>query len=260
MRSVLSPDPQPLTLPLALALSLHVFVVLFLLCLGWVDLLRPREPIIDLDTVEVSLVEIKQSESMPTRATVAPVPTGEPDVPTPATPPEPPPPRQSDLHLPDPEPEPQPRGAPDRSADREKILREMERKARIAAALEGAKDREATDPTSTADETTSTGGATARGDPELARWHAKVQAIFNQAFNPLPTVVAANPGIEASYNIDFDPVTGEIEGYSPHRPSNNDSYDGAAERAIVSIRTIPPPPERFRDVVGRRLTITFAPD
>ncbi len=261
-RSALSPDPQPLALPLVLAVVMHGFVVVVLVVATWFDWAPERGPIIDLrDTMEVSLVELKHSPDMPTRETVAPVPRGSPEAPRPETPPDaPPPPRQSDLVVPEPEPDPQPQGSPDRTSDRQRVLDELDRERQRREAIEGARDREATDPDSTATETTRAGVGPARGDPELARWQARVEEMFRDEFRPLPAVVSANPGIRAEYYVDFDPRTGRVTGFAPAEKSGNPSYDAAAERALRNIQSIPPPPERFREsFAGRRLLIEFVP-
>jgi len=253
IRSVLIPEPQPLTIPLVFAVLLHACVGGSLFAADQVaDFFTPRKPIIDLsETVEVSLVQLAHTDAMPTRATVV--------APPPA------PPKESDLTYikPDAKPAPRPKAVPDRTSEREALLEELERKRLIQEALEGARTRDATDPDSTATESISAGGFGARADPELARYKQSVEEIFIDEFETqkltVKRVADANPGIKAEYNVDFDPETGRVLGWSPYRPSGNPVYDSAVERAIQAITTIPLPPEKYKDTVGSRFTITFFP-
>lgn len=260
VRSVLTPEPQPLWPYFLLAFSLHVFLVFTLMCLNVLDLFSPRKPLLDVDrSMEVSLVQLKHTDTMPTRATVAPRPKGESEpvaVPKPAPTP---PPVQSDLAYQTEEAPPAPQGDPERDAALEEARRKALMDAALADAMEGSRDREATDPSSDATESISTGGAGMRAPPELIKWKAGVEDLFRKNFKPLPTIVAANPGIQCEVNVDFDPASGRVTGYDIHTTSGNSSYDAAAERAVQAVPSIPPPPAQFTDLVGSRLTITFTP-
>jgi hypothetical protein len=190
---------------------------------------------------------------------VAPRPRGAPEpAPSPAPAPEPPP-VESDLAVHTPNAAPQPQGTPDRSAERDRARREALMRAALEGARPGDRDQEATDPRGTADETIRTGSGGIPADPELARWKARAEDQFNDPFNPLPTIVAANPGITAVYRVTIDPRTGRVVRWQVLRSSGNASYDAAVERAISSVPAIDPPPERFIDVVGSVLDVTFEP-
>jgi len=251
IRSVLIPEPQPLTIPLVFAVLLHACTGGALIAADYAtDFFSPRGPIIDIsDTVEVSLVQLKHTDAMPTRATVAL--------------PEPAPPKESDLTYTKPDAKPRPKSVPDRTSERETLLKELERQRLMQEAIEGAKTRAATDPDSTATESIQTGGFGGRADPELARYKLSVEQIFNDEFETqkltVKRVADVNPGIKAEYNVDFDPETGRVLGWSPYRPSGNPVYDAAVERAIQAISTLPLPPEKYQDTVGTRFTITFFP-
>lgn len=251
--SVLVPEPQPLWLPLFFAVVLHVTVFGMLVLLDALDLFHGHKPLIDPHhTMEVSLVQVKTTKELPTRATMAPVTAGEKGRA------KPPPVRQSDLKF-----EQKRARKSEGQADAKKMkdaLAQIQRQLAIQQALEGAKNREATDPNSKANETIQAGvpGAT-RADPALAKYMASVEALFNAQFKPLKPVVDANPGIEAQYNVDFDPKTGKVLRWSPYKPSGNRSYDAAVERAIEAVPTVPLPPAKFTDQVGSRFTITFLP-
>jgi outer membrane biosynthesis protein TonB len=251
IRSVLIPEAQPLTIPLVFAVLLHACTGGTLVAADYAaDFLSPREPIIDLsDTVEVSLVQLKHTDKMPTRATVAPI--------------APAPPKESDLTYTKPDAKPQPKSVPDRTTERTALLEQLERQRLMQEAIEGAKTRAATDPDSTATESISTGGVGAHADPELARWMQSARKIFEDEFEiqklTVKRVADADPGIKAEYNVDFDPETGRVLGWSPFRPSGNPVYDAAVERSIQAVSTIPLPPEKYKDTVGSRLTITFLP-
>ncbi len=253
--SVLAPPPQPLWLPLLFALMLHGCVGGTVVLAGMLSFAPPKRPMIDpRENIEVSLVQIKGSTQLPTRETVAPVPTGKVEAKEPPKPAV----KESDLAFKTPE-APQPKGAPDRSAEREALMRELDRKRALEAALEGTRDREATDPNSTATETIRAGTGTMRAEPELARYMMTVETLFNDHFKPLKPIVDANPGISADYHVDFDPDTGRILGFSPYKRSGNASYDAAVERAIQAIANVPLPPAKYRDIVGSRFTINFVP-
>jgi TonB family protein len=253
-RSALIPERQSLVLPFMAALVGHVGVALMLSLLMLLAGLR-RGPILDPnDIMEVSMVVLPKTESrMPERATRAPVPRGE-DTPTA---PQPKPPVESDLAVVQPD-APKAEGSPDHSDRRTELMKELRRKQLLAdaAADIGAVDREASDPDSTTDQAVNTGGSGAAADPELALWVQKVREKFMANFHPLPTIVSANPNIEATVAVRIDEA-GNVLSRSMHKPSGNPSYDAAAERAADAVTQVPPPPEKYRDT-EHTLAIRFS--
>lgn len=267
--STLDPPRQPLFLPFLGALLLHGGLV-FVFAL-WSVLCVASKPVLDLNrTVEVSFVEMKRAEGLPTIATRTPEPQGvaQPD-PQPAAAPEPPtpapepPPVQSDLVLHQPEPapvtpapvSPAPPAPPDRSADRQRALDEARRAAALEQARIGSENVEATDPNGTSDRTVNAGGVGNPADPELARWKVRTEALFTSQFNPIQD----DPNLSAVVQVRFDPDTGRVLGSSIRTSSGNASFDAAATRAAAAVTQIDTPPDRFRDIVGSRLDITFEP-
>ena len=102
--------------------------------------------------------------------------------------------------------------------------------------------------------------ATTQSDnEELSGYAAEVTALFEYNFHPPKRVVARRPAISAQYHVDFDPLTGRVLGWAQYESSGARAYDAAVERAIDSVETVPLPPEKFKDVVGSRFTITFRP-
>lgn len=254
-KSALVPDRQPLLLPFVASVVGHVLVATFVALVMLLASFR-SDPILDPnDVMEVSMVVLKKSEKMPERATRAPVPKGEvlPD-PTPVKRP----PVESDLSFKT-EDAPEAEGTPDRSQDREALLRKLKREQLLAnaAADDGAVDRDATDPDSTSDEEINTGGAGAAADPELARWVVKVREIFAKDFRPLPTIVSANPNIRCIMLVKID-GSGNVTARQMHEPSGNASYDGAATRAADAVSKVPPPPEKYQDE-SHTLRVDFSP-
>ncbi|TNE89653.1 MAG: TonB family protein [Deltaproteobacteria bacterium] len=254
-KSALIPEKQSLALPFVASVVGHFGVALIV---GVLTLLAnmARGPILDPnDVMEVSMVVLPKSEKMPERATRAPVPKGE-QVPDPT--PQPKPPVESDLKF-ETEEAPKAEGTPDRSADREALMRELKRKQLLdaAAADVGPVDRDATDPDSTSDEAINTGGSGAAADPELAKWVVKVREIFAKDFRPLPTIVSANPNIRCVMLVKID-GDGNVLARQMHEPSGNASYDGAAERAAAAVSKVPPPPEKYQDE-SHTLRVDFSP-
>ena len=268
--STLSPPPQPLGLAVIASIALHLMgVVTF--C-GWTLLCGASVPVSDLTdrSVDISFATIRQADGLPQLATRPPEPPGvqQPEpvpaaAPEPAEP-EPPPVRESDLVLntPDPEPvapappDPAPPAAPDRSREREEAMaRAVARQAALDRARLGSEYQEATDPNGNSDETIQSEGAGDPGDPELARWKQRTEAVFLDAFSPLQT----DPNLAAIVSVSFNPTTGAVSSPSLAQPSGNASFDAAAVRAAASITSVDPPPEKFRSIVGGRLRITFVP-
>lgn len=158
---------------------------------------------------------------------------------------------------------------PDRTADRQRVIAAVRQSDRVREVLAGLDDLP--EPTAAPVAPWGLGGAagwtgsgtwsggSARGDPELARWALAVIGLIREEFQPLPAVVSANPGIHAEYVLEFDPRTGAVVGYAPWTPSGNRSYDGAVERALSGVPTIPLPPPHCRAMIGSRLLVTFEP-
>lgn len=257
MRSALEPDRQSLALPILLALVLHGCMAGAIL--GAATLQRDRRPIIEPSQVmEVSMVVLPKARTrMPEKASRAPVTSGQKDAVTRPT--EPPPVKTSDLTIARPDAPAETQGAPDRSADRAALMREMLIKELAEDTPEGQVDRQATDPNSTSDEAIDAGGQGLATDPELARYAEKVKKLFMAEFRPLPTIAAANPDIHVVVQVAFDLESGRITAWEVSKPSGNASFDAAAERAVQAVGSIPTPPEKYRDQFKGGLTIKFEP-
>lgn len=269
-RSALNPERQSLAVPLILALLLHLGVVMLIICMGYLPGRRP--PPFEQNAMEVSMMVLPKSQrAMPDKASRAPTPSR--DVPAPkeapsagtAKPSEPPPVRESDLVLNKPDAKPV-EGAktadPDAAKAREDLMKQMlmeQMLEQVEDAPVGTVDRTATDPDSESDEAIMASGAGQRGDPELARYVASLQKLFNQNFKPLPTIVAANPGIKATIRVSIDPDTGDVLSYDFVKSSDNDSYDRAAETAVQAVSKTPVPPEKYKEEARQGLVITFEP-
>lgn len=266
-------DRQSLAFPFLGALTLHILAAATAACMG--VLWKPSPTLIQPDEVmDVSLMVMKQSKtSMPEKASHvphsgAPAPAVQnstaPAAPTPA----PPPPNPSDLSFKDKKADAAPAKAKaeeareDLSKKREEAMRKllMEQAVADMNSPEGKVDREATDPNSTSDETIDLGGAGAAGDPELVRYLATLKKLFKEHFRPLPTVVAANPGIKASIRILIDPATGDVTSYEFVKHSKNDSYDRAAESAVQAVPKIPLPPEKYIPRIAGGYVVEFTPN
>jgi TonB family protein len=255
VRSTLIPERQPLAFPVVLALFLHVLVAASIACVGMFT--PDPKPILDVENIEVSMVVLPRSKGLPDRATRAPPPPVGESTPTPA---EPPLPRESDLVVHRPEAKAT-AGTQNTARDRDRLMREltMQQLLQDVEAPVGEVDRQPTDPNSESDEAINAGQAGLIGDPELARYIAQIEALFMQHFKPLPTIVAANPGIKCSIRVQVDPDTGDVTGYEVVGASGNSSYDGAAERAVQAVARIPQPPEKYKSVAAAGYTIHFAP-
>ena len=265
VRSVLEPAPQPLWGWMVLAVLGHGGVLiagaLITLVAGF---LMPSRPIVDPDrAIQVSMVSLpKANKPLPDKATRAPVPKAQP-TPKPEPPPpepEPEPVKVSDLKF-EKEDAPKKDGV-DIDRIREKIRRDQERKKlldNLVGAATGQADRDATDPDSDSDIAINALGAGAASDPEFARYKAKIQQLFMRHFSPIPSIVAANPGIECTVSIDVDPASGRVLSHSVTRPSGVPAYDAAALRAAQAVPTIPLPPDKYRPLVARGYQIVFKP-
>lgn len=243
MRSTLNPEPQSLAIPVLVALLLHVSVVSLIACVGMLP--SRRQPILDDEAMQVSMMILPKAErAMPDKASRAPRPTGEPQ--PQETKAEPAPIRESDLKVHQPEAKVTEGASRDRSTDREAAMRELLMDDALADLDEGPTDREQTDPNSDSTEKIDLGGVGPTNDPELVRWQDKVTKLFITQFNPLPAVVAANPGLVTFVRVQVDPETGRVLGYEIVDSSDNESYDRAAETAVQAVSEVPLPPENHR--------------
>lgn len=246
----------------------HLLIVGLLVCFSSLPSCQPTP--IDLDDViEVSLVSLPKSDSRMAQMDVAPPTPPAPVDPRAAAPQEDPgvadegvveptPTTQSDLVIRDQSKAPEPKGDPDRER------REQERRdalCRLALqnldAPTGSQESVASDPDSTSDERIDLGGSGAIADPELARYVQRVRDLFMRKFNPLPTIAEQNPDIEAVVRVRFDLDTGKVVSWDWASRSGNPSWDGAAERAVEAVTTVPLPPARHRDKFNNGYLIRF---
>ncbi|MEZ4236113.1 MAG: cell envelope integrity protein TolA [Myxococcota bacterium] len=265
--SALRPERQPLLAYLGCSVLLHLSAVGAALGSAWgagafgatLALLMPmcakNEPL--KPDIEVSLVALPKSDhKMPDRAARAPVTTGE----TPPVPvPEPPPVKQSDLKFETEKPEPKP-GIDEEEVKRQELMDKIERQRLLQAledAPEGPVDRMPTDPNGSEDLELAVLGAASRGDPELARWVAKVQGILQQHFRPL----TQGKDLVCYVRVGLDPETGQITGSDVVTSSGVIAFDQAALRAVQEMGSVPPPPEKFRPLIAadKGVKVRFVP-
>ncbi|MCB9668202.1 MAG: TonB C-terminal domain-containing protein [Alphaproteobacteria bacterium] len=258
MKSSLHGHRDPLLLPLVVSVVGHVGMIVGFT--GFTFLLTfcgDSKPIIDPDdAMEVAMVQLPKSRSrMPDRATRAPEPVGKPEPvaqPTPAPDVK----HTSDLAVKTEKAEPKPGVDTRRLEDALKLLEQQERLAQMEAAL-GDLNQAATDPNSESDEVADVGAIGTPGDPEFARYIAQVRARFMEAFHPLQSIRDANPGIRCVIHITVETGTGRIVRFDVTRPSGVDAFDAAAQRAVEAVSSIPLPPEKYRDRMGRGYDIVF---
>ena len=234
------------------------------------SLLFPSAPLIDpSQTVEVSMMVLPRSDDpLPDRAQRAPAPKPAPQpISEPEPVPEPPPPepvKVSDLVVPEPKPQPKPKPKVKTPQERARELiarKEAQRKMLddLWDAPTGSVDRDATDPNSESDFTLRTLRAGAAGDPEFARYKARVQALFMKHFAPLPSLVAAKPNLECTVEIRVDAASGAVRSSKVVKVSGIPAYDSAALRAAQQVPSIPLPPERYLPLVSAGYQIIFRP-
>ena len=222
------------------AFVLHIFVGLSFMCANSIWSWSQR-PLINPDNVmEVSMVVLPKSTSkMVQWNTKRLVSHGQKQANQKA----PTPPRTSDLVHQTPDAQTN-QGSPDRS-DEMKRLVDM---ATVLSDLGPEADQDSTqsDPDSTSNEHVNLGSTGVPADPELARYIQKIRVLYHKNFNPLPTIVAANPKIECMVHVQFEMNTGRVTTVKMQRSSGNASYDGSAIRAVESVSTVPLPPDRFQ--------------
>ena len=236
----------------------HLLIVGVIAGLSALPSCREEAPIEDV--IEVSLVVMPKSTGrmatmdVRTPSDAPPVPDPEP---TTAPDPEPAasapaPPQVSDLVVRDERTDPTPSDRPAPDADQERRdaeRRDMLRRLAVQSldAPVGDVASQATDPDGTSDERINLGGSGPVADPELARYVQRVRDLFMARFNPLQTVAQQNPKIVCALRVRFDMDTGRVTSWEWIRRSGNPSWDGAAERAVEAVPTVPLPPEKHRD-------------
>ena len=244
-------------LPLGCSVFAHGFVIVFSILVTVVSArCTPKKHIIDLDrSMAVSIVQ-KSETKMPDRAARAPVPKGSAE--------------------PTAEPRPQPNPNPSDlvyekedaiedegfETDRQAALDEMARQqmlADMAEAPDGPVDRNVTDPNSDATETIDALKSDAVGDPEYARYVAKIRNLVKQNFNPLQAITAANPDIRCVLMVQADMGSGRISSVEVTVTSGIPAYDESAKQALYAVGTFPLPPERFKPLFATGYPLEMTP-
>jgi len=142
---------------------------------------------------------------------------------------------------------------PDRAAERRAAVRRVERQERLRAALEGVAGEAPGDgPVGGG----APGAGEVGGDPALALWKGEAEAVFREAFHPPP---GDHSGRVAQVQLAFDPESGAVRGATVHSGSGSATFDAAALRAVGSVPALPPPPARWREMVGSALLVDFVP-
>lgn len=246
------------TWEVAASLGLHAAVAAALLLGGLIQ--ADEEPLFDPDKVMiVSAVALpRQTGRMPDK------PMRTPDPPRGADPvadAPPPPPTASDmaLHTPD---APKPKGAerpPDRSQDRDALLRQVKKESllRDPSAPLGPEDRTRTDPNGV-DPADAIIGAGSDGinDPEVARWKAAAEAAIHANWTPLPTTVKAHPDYVVYLVVPID-ATGKLGTPKVYRGTGDTSFDRSAIMAVIKTARVAPLPERWRESGEAGVIIEF---
>lgn len=249
--SALRPTRFRPTWEVGASLGVHALLVAALI-VGEV-LTRPEDrPLIDPSQVMmVQAVALpKQTSRLPDR------PTRTPDLPKvaapEASPTPPPPPTASDLvmHREDaPKPAGDPEASPDRSNEREELLRQMAKQQALkdmTAAL-GDVDRPRTDPNGVDPEDAILGAGTgAPMDKEAAAWWKKAQAALWSNWTPLPATVAAHPEYMAVVQVKVS-AEGVLSDPEVVRSTGDASYDRSAVLAVLKTGRVPPPPAKFAE-------------
>jgi TonB family protein len=257
MKTALLPESASLVFPMAFSFLAHGGTLIAVIVSSLVaERCGPAREIIDLDkTIEVSMVVLPHTDKkVPDRAQKAPVPAGAPEPAPPAIVPD----KVSDLAIHTDKPDPKTKGQPDRQAERDKVLKQMERDKLLDDfdAPDGPTDRQATDPNSTSDEAIRGLNSEAKGDPEYRKYIAKLEALFGKDFKPLETIVRANPDLlcVVQFVVSDD---GTVTGYEIVQGSNNPSFDAAAESAAALVRKIPLPPEKYLPLMSQGYTYKY---
>lgn len=236
--SVVSAKGPSLLLPLGVSIVGHLGAIALVFALQLM-IERNRTPIRDVRPVEISLqLKPHTDRQMVQKATKAPTPRGTAE-PVPKPTPNTPPPKVSEMKIVTPD-APTQRGV-DHSKDRDALLRQLMLREAVEDAAEGSENQAAADPNSTSTESYNASAAGTAGDPELARYEAKIQALFRDNFSPLPTL----RDMDCVLSVKTDPSSGRITQSWISKSSGSASYDGACERAALAVATIPLPPPQF---------------
>lgn len=166
----------------------------------------------------------------------------------------PPPPTASDMAFKTPD-APKTKGDPNADAKRQQAIDDLRRRAALdnLSAPIGKEDRLASNPDGSED----AGDEATSGisDPELARWQLKARDKVGENWHPLPSLCAANPGLEVIVAVDID-AAGNVEGApAVKKKSGNGSFDEAGRRAVEATGALPKPPARFTN--GLTATLRF---
>lgn len=227
-------------------------------------LTRPEDKPL-FDPTQVMMVQAvalpKQTSRLPDRPTRTPDPPKA--VAPEASPTPPPPPTASDmvLHKDDaPKPAGDPEAAPDRTRDREELLREMQKQQALKdmSAAIGDVDRPRTDPNGVDPKDAILGsGSGAPMDKELAGWWKKAQPAIWQNWTPLPATVSAHPEYVTIVVVKIS-ADGTLSEPEVMKKSGDSSYDRAAVLAVIKTGSVTPPPAKFAEVwAAEGLPIAF---
>lgn len=92
-------------------------------------------------------------------------------------------------------------------------------------------------------------------DPELARWTAKARELVGENWHPLPSICAANPGLDMLVAVELDANGNIIGAPTIKKKSGNASFDEASRRAVEATGALPKLPARFTH--GLTATLKF---
>lgn len=211
------------------------------------------------DVIEVSLVSMPKSDSAMAQMDVSVAPAPAPvdvDAPAPEDAPglaeqgtsEPPPETASDLQFETADAN-EAQGDPNRERvdARTEAMNRLRREQALAAL--GSAESTAGDPDSTSTERIDLGGV-GRSDPVFASHVDQVRRRLKQDFNPILSVAQNNPGIKAEINVRVNVETGAVQSWSWRKRSGNASWDGACERAVSAVSSVPVAPEKYRPIIA----------
>lgn len=207
------------------------------------------------EVIEVFAALPKSRLNVPERASVAPRLSGE--VKPTEAPKELPPVKESDLVIH--KEVPKNEGNTDDDRKRQEVLDAIERNRLIEQLMnapEGKNDRMQTDPNGVEGLETAVIGAAAKGDPEYAKWVARVQRQMMSHFHPL---AQGRTDIKCRVTLQVDPTSGAILGSEVTTPSGVLAFDQAAISAVNADPTIPLPPEKYLPLLADGVTIEFVP-
>lgn len=260
--SALNPRAFRPTWEIGASLGVHALLIAALFIGEYIS--RPdSKPLIDPSQVMmVSAVALpKQTTRMPQRATRTPDP---PKAAAPETSPTPPPPPTASdlvLHKDDaPKPAGEPEAPPDRSQDREELLRQAQKAQALkdmAAAL-GDVDRPRTDPNGVDPEDVVFGSGMGKMDKEAAAWWGKARPLIWANWTPLPSTVAAHPDYATQVKVKVL-ADGTLTDAEVYKGTGDPSYDRSAVLAVIKTGKVPPPPEKFAEAWANQGTVLIFP-